>query len=148
MGQQRQTSDLLDTAERRQMVLSLRRAGMGYHHAAAEVERRIGKERLPAGWDARYAYKDVQRELERVRAEVEETAQEIRQIELDRLDEMLKGLWIRARRGDEKAVDRVLKIIERRCKMLGIDAPDRVEHSGGLLVRGVDFGHPRPEDIG
>lgn len=42
--------------------------------------------------------------------------------ELGRLDAMLTGLWPRARQGDVKAVDRVLKIGERRMALLTLAA--------------------------
>jgi hypothetical protein len=40
--------------------------------------------------------------------------------ELARLDAMLTGLWPKARRGDVQAVDRVLKIGERRSALLSM----------------------------
>ena len=46
--------------------------------------------------------------------------------ELDRLDKMLQGLWSEARRGNYHSIDRVLRIMERRARYLGLDAPDRV----------------------
>ena len=44
---------------------------------------------------------------------------------------MLQGLWPRARKGEAAAVDRVLKIGERRAKLLGLDAPTRTALQGG-----------------
>ena len=44
-------------------------------------------------------------------------------LELLRLDDMLFGLWPDARRGDNTAVVTVLKIMERRSKLLGLDMP-------------------------
>jgi hypothetical protein len=43
---------------------------------------------------------------------------EVIESELARLDALLMGLWPRARRGDVQAVDRVLKIGERRQQLL------------------------------
>lgn len=42
--------------------------------------------------------------------------------ELARLDAMLTGLWPKARRGDVAAVDRVLRISERRTQLLAMTA--------------------------
>ena len=50
--------------------------------------------------------------------------------EIARLDGMLEKLWPKARRGEVSAVDRVLKIGERRAKLLGIEAPVRIETTG------------------
>ncbi len=49
-------------------------------------------------------------------------AGEALETELARLDAMLVGLWAAARRGNVAAVDRVLKIMERRSKYLGLDS--------------------------
>jgi hypothetical protein len=42
---------------------------------------------------------------------------EVIAVELARLDALLSGLWPKARRGDVQAVDRVLKIDERRAEL-------------------------------
>lgn len=43
--------------------------------------------------------------------------------ELARLDAMLVGLWPKARRGDVLAIDRVLRIEERRAELVGPSKP-------------------------
>ena len=43
--------------------------------------------------------------------------------EIARLDAMLTGLWPKARRGDVQAIDRVLKIGERRSALLLMNPP-------------------------
>lgn len=60
-----------------------------------------------------------------------ESAGLVRAQELARLDSMLLGLWPAARRGDTTAVDRVLRVMERRAHYLGLDA-DR--GAGGAAV--------------
>ena len=59
-----------------------------------------------------------------------EPAEELRELEVARLDAMLLALWRRVQSGDEKAIDRALKIAERRAKLLGLDAPQRLEQAG------------------
>ena len=54
----------------------------------------------------------------------------VRSLELARLDEMLLGLWGKASRGELQSVDRVLKILERRARYLGLDAPQRQSLEG------------------
>lgn len=66
------------------------------------------------------AHKAVLTALQRT---LKEPADEYRNLELTRLDEMLKATWGAAQRGVPQAVDRVLKIMERRAKYLGLDAP-------------------------
>ena len=48
---------------------------------------------------------------------------------------MLLPLGRRVQTGDEKAVDRALRIMERRARLLGLDAPASVEVGGGSEVR-------------
>lgn len=51
----------------------------------------------------------------------EEDVAEIVEMELRRLDELQLICWRRAKDGDLAAVDRILRIMERRAKMLGYD---------------------------
>ena len=53
--------------------------------------------------------------------------------ELARLDAMLTGLWPKARRGDVQAIDRVIKIGERRSVLLSMTARDQPEQEGTAL---------------
>ena len=59
-----------------------------------------------------------------------EDASEMRLVENDRLDRLQLGHWEKALRGDEKAAGVVLKIMDRRAKLNGLDVPTKVEHSG------------------
>lgn len=53
--------------------------------------------------------------------------EEAKAIELARLDGLILAHWPAARRGDMQATDRVLKIIDARSKILGLNAPIRSE---------------------
>ncbi len=55
-----------------------------------------------------------------------EDVEEIRNLELDRLDLALKAIWPYVETGDIPAINTMLKIMERRSKMLALDAPKRV----------------------
>jgi hypothetical protein len=46
------------------------------------------------------------------------------QLEVDRLDALQAAFWTTAIKGDRHAADVVLKVIARRCKVLGFDKPD------------------------
>lgn len=50
--------------------------------------------------------------------DVPETPELVRRQEIERLDAMLTGLWAAARRGDTGAVDRVMRLTERRARLL------------------------------
>lgn len=81
--------------------------------------------------DSSGAYRAVKRAKEQVKDAAVENAEEILRMELDRLDRMQRGLWKEAIEGSPGAVDRILKIMERRAKLLGLDAPDAVDLSVG-----------------
>lgn len=53
----------------------------------------------------------------------EPAGEDVRALEVDRLDRMLVAVWQRAMTGDSKAMDQALKISERRARLLGLDAP-------------------------
>lgn len=69
------------------------------------------------------AFNYVSRAIERTRKEANETADQIRTVEVARLDRMLAVLTPLADEGDLAAMDRILKIQERRAAYLGLDAP-------------------------
>ena len=54
-----------------------------------------------------------------------EGASELRRLESDRLDRLQRGFWPAAIEGDGEAADRVLRIMARRAKLLGLDAPTK-----------------------
>jgi hypothetical protein len=45
---------------------------------------------------------------------------QVRDLELDRLDRLQQGLWLKAAKGDLAAVDRVLRLSEMRIKLAGV----------------------------
>lgn len=107
------------TLDRQAKALELRRMGKGYQEIANTLG--IGKSQ---------AHRLVTAGLADARAQIDADATELKSEELSRLDAMLSGLWPEARRGVASAVDRVLKIMERRAKLLGLDAPLKLAHGG------------------
>lgn len=70
------------------------------------------------------AFKAVTRAISKMVAANNELARNVVELELIRLDRLLFAIWPAAtERGSLEAVDRVLKIMERRSKFLGLDAP-------------------------
>ncbi|RJO69781.1 hypothetical protein D5S18_28175 [Nocardia panacis] len=61
-----------------------------------------------------------------------EPAESMLSLEISRLDAMLLGIWKKASRGDLQAIDRALKIMERRTKYTGLDqlAAQKMLHDG------------------
>jgi hypothetical protein len=105
--------------ERQQRALELRRAGLDYRSIASKLG--IGKSQ---------AQRLVKGGMEGARAQIDAEASDLKAEELSRLDGMLAGLWADARKGHLGAIDRVLKIGERRAKLLGLDAPVKMAHGG------------------
>lgn len=132
----RQTSQQLDTQTRRSFVLSLRKSGATYRQIAQAAEQQFGADALPRGWDERYAYNDIARELEKLKTLNSGLTEDVRELEVQRLDELLLSMWPQAKKGNQGAVDRVLRIMERRARLLGLDAPTRADvTSGGEAIK-------------
>lgn len=106
-------------ATRRVQALDLRKAGATYRRIAEALS-----------VDVSTAYADVQAELTALRTLAAEQAEEVREIELRRLDDYTLGLTPKARKGDADAVRTLIRVSERRAKLLGLDAPQ----SGGDLT--------------
>ncbi|WP_333746007.1 hypothetical protein [Streptomyces sp. IBSBF 2950] len=121
------------TAHRRSQAIALRLAGMDYATIA---------ERLDYA-DRGAASKDVHRALE-ANLEAESAAvATLREIEVQRLDRLQAAAWAKAAKGDLKAIETVLKVIDRRAKLLGLDRPARTEITGAdggpLQIEAVDL---------
>ena len=56
------------------------------------------------------------------------------ELDLQRLDDLLKVLYPRALKGDDGAVDRVIRVIERRARMFGYDKGSEKEIGEGTLA--------------
>ena len=139
------SAGMIGTAERRAYVLTLKRSGWTYAKIARAAIAKFGAERLPAGWDSRYACKDVKRELDKLNDDNAETAEDIRQIVTMRMDRMIAALWQKVLRGNVAAIDRVTRIDERRCKLWGVDAPTRTDVTSGgepieNVIRIIEYG--------
>jgi len=104
-------------------ALELRRAGKSYPEIGAAL-----------GVAKSHAHRLVAEGMEEAREQVTTEALQLRAEEVSRLDAMLQGLWPAARKGGVTAVDRVLKIMERRARLLGLDSPTRSAIEGGLVV--------------
>jgi hypothetical protein len=114
-----------ETIEKERRALGLRRAGITYD----EIARQVGYA------NASGARKAVMRGLKRT---LQDDADATRQLEADRLDRLQAGVWNAAAGGDVQALDRVLKIMDRRAKLLGLDVPAKHELTGpgggGIIV--------------
>ena len=101
--------------ERALRAMEMRKAGLPYSRIAKEL-----------GYsDESGPYRAVKGILDKQRQEL---AVDVRELELARLEDMLQAIWAAVQQGDMAAIDRVLRIQERRAKFLGLDGPVKLEH--------------------
>jgi hypothetical protein len=148
---QSQTSSKYAIArDRESKAFELRKTGASLAQIADALEPR----ELSDGTKKKFSVQAISVMIKRVMAKLAssslEDAEIIRSMEVERLDRMLLGLWESARVGHLGAVDRVLRIMERRSKLLGLDAPVKsdvnIAASWADLVKRVnDASCERPE---
>ena len=121
----------LDAAERRRYVLALRKSGATYETIANQVIARFGPDVTPEGYDERYAYKDVMRELAKIKDEITEDAYSVRTLELERIDRMFSEMYRQALQGIVGAVDRCVLLQKQRERYIpGLKVPEQLEVAG------------------
>lgn len=98
--------------ERERQAFELRKSGATVYQIADEL-----------GITPQGVSSILKRVLERTARVAEEDAVDVRSLEVERLDAMLLGLWPQARSGHEGTVDRVIRIMQRRADLMGLDAP-------------------------
>ena len=104
----------IDANDNKLKALALRKAGVSY----ADIARALGYKDGSGAWRAvRAALKNTQ----------QEPADELRVLELSRLDDMLKAISQHVAAGNLTAIDRALKIQDRRARLLGLDMPAKVD---------------------
>ena len=119
--------------QRQLQALDLRKAGFTFREIADKLDMSLGQ-----------AHKYVHDELKNLAAQALDSADELRQMELERLDMLIKGLEPMAAVGKPDAVSAYLRVMERRAKLLGLDAPVRQEVTGAdggaleIIIRHAD----------
>ena len=112
-------------AERMAKALTLRTEGRSYRAIGTEMGLNPG--------DAHRLVQDAIRETFR------EPAEDVLTLELDRLDQLLTSMMPEAMKGNEKAVLRVLNIMDRRARYLGLDkaTPPDVSQDARTALTGL-----------
>ncbi len=105
--------------KRRVRATKLRLAGWSMRDIAAHLKCSVGT-----------VHGDLTEVLARTTETADQTTNRERAVTLARLDVATKGLWPGVEAGDHDAIDRLVKVEQRRAKMLGFDSPARHEHSG------------------
>lgn len=102
--------------ERQLLALDMRKSGYSFRKIA---------ERLKVSYQT--AYRDVSAELSRMSELRDGKKEELRQLELERLDALTEALNPMASVGNPSSVSMSVKVMERRAKLLGLDMPLEVE---------------------
>jgi hypothetical protein len=125
-------------AARAQQALDLRIAGATYRQIATSLAVSL-----------KTAYRAVQAALGELDDEVQQRAERLRELEAARLDRLNVALANGIKSGDPRAVVAAVRVMERRAKLLGLDAPTTISGPEGgplavLPVRIVHEHHPAP----
>lgn len=119
--------------ETKYRAVELRKAGATYQQIGDQL-----------GITKQSAHEAVTAAMRETAQATAETAADVIQLELARLDQMLTGLWGQARQGVPVAVDRVLRIMERRARLLGLDAEGPATSFTNVTV---EVAWPRPDPL-
>lgn len=112
MARGKSTKENAKIIERQIQALQMRRSGFSYRKIGA----RLGITHVQAR-------ADVLKALEARKQDRDVEADLLVQLELERLDMLLEGLYRMAEVGNPLAVEKFLKVSESRRKLLGLDAP-------------------------
>lgn len=104
------------TAERKKSALALRIGGLSFQAIGDKL-----------GVTRQAAHALVVNALRDTNAQTAEAADELRRLELERLDTAQAAIWEAVLKGDVQAVDRFVRISKRRGELTGIDAPTKSE---------------------
>lgn len=104
----------IDSILKQSQALTLRKAGVSVQTIAETL-----------GWNSHQAAsKAIKAALMRT---LREPADDLRELEMARLDDMLKAISPHVAAGNLTAIDRALKIMERRAKLVGLDTPAKLD---------------------
>ena len=119
----------VSAAERERQAVQMRIAGADYQTIADAL-----------GMVKSGAYKAVRRSLERTRQQTAESAEELRQIEQNRLERLIVAAMPQALKGDVQSIEAVRRLSESLRKLNGIDAPAKTDiTSNGTTLSWRDF---------
>lgn len=133
---QKLSAKALRTGQRRARALQMRLDGYTFLEIGQDL-----------GISTSAAHKHVQKGLENLARDSEEKAQMLIMMECARLDRLHRANWGAAISGDDlPAVDRILKVMERRAKLLGLDAPNKIAQTN---IDGTEdrFDHMSEEEL-
>lgn len=118
----RRAGEDVELAEKRKCALEYRRDGYSYRDIASIMDTTVST-----------AYAWVQGELQALRSLTREAAEDVRDMELHRCDLLLNSLMPGIKTGDPQSIATALKIGERRSRLLGLDAAQKIDAKGAFM---------------
>lgn len=119
-----------EVRERESRAVDLHKAG----YTLERIAEQLGYADVSGAWRA------IDRYYERIKAQADEHK---RAVELERLDRLQVAVWNRALKGDDRAIATVLRLMERRAKLLGLDEAQKIQ----AQVVTIDGNRDVDEDI-
>lgn len=116
----------------RVMALQLRRDGASYRTIAHAMTVEMQKQGHDRTIDKNVAHRLVVEALNELREQNAESAEHVKQIEIERLDIWTQRLATSKNANTPRTIDTLLRIQERRARLLGLDAPKKT------LLGGID----------
>jgi len=110
--------------ETQQQAIQLRAAGATYR----EIGRAL---KIDHTWARRLV-------VDGVREAITEDVGELRREQGVRLERMLRGVYADATKGDHRAINSVLRILERQSRLFGLDAPLQLQVAGSELDQQIE----------
>ncbi|GAA1431829.1 hypothetical protein GCM10009601_51650 [Streptomyces thermospinosisporus] len=104
-------------AEKRKLAVELALAGLDWE----SIAERTGYASRGAACTA------VNEALKNHLKEMGQNLDELRTVEIARLDRLQAALWPKAMKGDTKAADSVARIVAQRCKLQGVEPPTKIQ---------------------
>jgi hypothetical protein len=105
----------ITASERRRRAIELRREGLSYQVIADQL-----------GMAKSSVHNTVGKAMSCLKESIAGETRVLVVMEMDRLDTMQAAIWGQAMDGHLGSIDRLLKIMDRRAKLLGLDAPAKV----------------------
>ncbi len=130
-GKSRLSTETVLARVREDQALDLRIRGYTFAHIAEAI-----------GYaDSSGAHRAVSRGLERTNNGSLAKAEELKAMEVARLDRLLRALESGINSGDPSSINSAIRVSERLCKLMGLDAPVKAEVTGkdGRPIETVDL---------
>jgi DNA-binding CsgD family transcriptional regulator len=105
----------IQTVQNQEKAVELRKRGLTYRAIAQQL-----------GMSAPAVHKAVLKAMRAVRVKQDQDAEIVKTMELENLDRLQLAAWPGAMEGNHLLIDKILKVMERRAKLMGLDAPTKV----------------------